>query len=293
MRRIKLFGIIIVALGLFACAEDKSIGEIPELTAEYSLPQGHSSADDRIVEIFEKWGTYVLYDYETSDLEWLQVDVNNTWNSYGHSLPDTSYVDEMMDLLDKMWFRFYPDEFHQTFMPYKVFLASTLEYFDSYNNDTIAYNVRVVRNQMVVSNCNEKLTEMTETDKRDFKQDLQDALWGVWLSRFEIPEEFYDVSSYATVASANPDNWNYARTLGFIADEDGAEWSTLDPWPSTTLSENLDLNAYLSALRNRTEEEWAEDLTYPLVKQKYDILRNYFLENYHFDIQEIGNSTEF
>ena len=198
-----------------------------------------------------------------------------------------------MDLLEKMWFRFYPDEFHQTFMPYKVFLASTLEYFDSYNNDTIAYNVRVVRNQMVVSNCNEKLTEMTETDKRDFKQDLQDALWGVWLSRFEIPEEFYDVSSYATVASANPDNWNYARTLGFIADEDGAEWSTLDPWPSTTLSENLDLNAYLSAVRNRTEEEWAEDLTYPLVKQKYDILRNYFLENYHFDIQEIGNSTEF
>lgn len=44
-------------------------------------------------------------------------------------------------------------------------------------------------------------------------------------------------------------------------------------------------------MRNRTSEEWAEDLTYPLVKKKYDILRNYFLEKFNFDIQKIGDAN--
>ena len=110
-----------MAVGIFACAEDKSIGDIPELTGEYILPQGHSSADDRIVEVFDKWGTYILYEYTDADLRWLQVDVNGQWNGYEYTDPDTLYVDEMMDFLQKAWFDFYPDPFHQTFMPKKVF----------------------------------------------------------------------------------------------------------------------------------------------------------------------------
>ena len=38
-----------------ACSEDKKIGEVETLTLDYELPQGKSPADDRIVEIYEKY----------------------------------------------------------------------------------------------------------------------------------------------------------------------------------------------------------------------------------------------
>ena len=292
MRNLKIYGLILMAAGIFACAEDKSIGNIPELTGEYVLPQGHSSADDRIVEVFDKWGTYILYEYTDADLRWLQVDVNDQWNGYEYTDPDTLYVDEMMDFLQKAWFDFYPDSFHQAFMPKKVFLTSELKFVDDYMGE-LFYDAQMSGTQIVISHCNESLVEMTDAEKRVLKNQLQSALWGAWLNDFEIPEAFYEVSSYSMVASSNPSDWNYAREMGFIADEGGSEWSTMDPYPSTTLNKNWDLQSFLIALRNRTEEEWAEDLTYPLVKQKYDILRNYFQENFQFDIQKIGNATEF
>lgn len=293
MKNIEKYGLVLMMLGMIACSEDKGIGNVPALTDEYVLPQGHSSADARIVDIFEKWGTYILYEYTADDLRWLQVDANSMWEGYEYTIPDTSYVDEMVDFLEKAWFQFFPDEFHREFMPYKVFLVSELKYVDSYYGTESVYDARIVDSHMVIANCSEKLENMTSEEKLSFKLDIQSVLWAAWLSKFEIPEAFYEVSDYATIASVNPEDWNYARELGFVADADGVEWSTQDPWPSTTLSENADLDAFLSGMYSRTEEEWEEDLTYPLVKQKYDILRNYFLENYHFDIQSIGNERGF
>ena len=49
-----------------ACSEDKKIGEVETLTLDYELPQGKSPADDRIVEIYEKYGSYILYEYTDS-----------------------------------------------------------------------------------------------------------------------------------------------------------------------------------------------------------------------------------
>lgn len=293
MKSLKIYGLILMITGIFACAEDNHVGDIPELTAEYVLPQGHSSADTRIVEIFENWGTYILYEYSEADLQWLQVEVNNMWNGYEFTAPDTLYVDEMMDFLEKAWFQFFPNEFHQKFMPYKVFLASELKYVDSYYGTETEYSVRIVGSHMIIAHCSDELANMTNEEKIMFKQNIQDALWTSWLNELDIPDEFYEVSNYSVIASANPEDWNYARGLGFIADEDGVEWSTQDPWPSTALSEYADLDTFVSGMCNRTSEEWEEDLAYPLVKQKYDILRDYFLDSHAFDIQAIGNMTEF
>ena len=69
----------------------------------------------------------------------------------------------------------------------------------------------------------------------------------------------------------------------------GNEWSTRVNWPSRTLNETDDLKAFLNGMVGRTSEQWESDLEYPLVKKKYDILRNYLLETYDFDIQVIGD----
>ena len=40
-----------------------------------------------------------------------------------------------------------------------------------------------------------------------------------------------------------------------------------------------------------TSEAWALDLEFPLVKKKYDLVRDYFLQKYDFDIQKIGDAV--
>lgn len=287
----KILAFICFILFLVSCAEDDQIGEIPALTPEYVLPQGKSPADDRIVGLYNKYGTYVLYDYTDMDISWLQVDVNNVWNGYTYTLPDPQYAGEMLDFLEESWFRFYPEEFHQKFMPYKIFLTSTLKYESDYDQKVTEYFVRITQTQIVISYCSDTLRKMSVATKNKFKNTLQAELWGIWLSEFSIPREFYGISNYNTVASNDPDAWNYARKLGFVADSKGNEWSTQDPWPNNRLNETSDLYAFLSGMRNRTSAQWSADLQYPLIKKKYDILRNYFLENYGFDIQEIGNSN--
>lgn len=58
-----------------ACSEDKKIGEVETLTLDYELPQGKSPADDRIVEIYEKYGSYILYEYTDKDF-YYDSDIN-------------------------------------------------------------------------------------------------------------------------------------------------------------------------------------------------------------------------
>jgi len=58
-----------------------------------------------------------------------------------------------------------------------------------------------------------------------------------------------------------------------------------------TLGDVLDLSAFIMSMISRTSDEWASDLTYPLVKKKYDILQNYFLKTYNVNLKNIGNTV--
>lgn len=277
---------------LTACSEsDINLSELPVIEAEYTLPQGKSDADDYIVEFYRKYGTYILYEFDDADLKWAQSDVNNAWNNYEFTSANPHYVETMVDFLQENVFRFYPDKFLSSELPYKIFLLSTLKY----NQSPTLEDVRIVGTQMAISNCSESLeTIVNDPDKKTkLKNKLHSVLWTRWYRLFDIPEEFYKVSTYSFgPASSDPSEWNYARTMGFIADADGKEWSTFDPWPDTALDENEDLNAYLDGMRNRTSQEWEKDLSYPLIKRKYDILRNYFQTQFGFDIQAIGNANK-
>ena len=107
-----------------------------------------------------------------------------------------------------------------------------------------------------------------------------------------FPEEFYKISDYSTKASANPNDADYARKRGFVANPlYGSEWCTYVNWQTKTLLQSDDLNYFLSSILRRTSEQWASDLTYPLVKQKYDILVDHFKKEYNLDLTKIGNAT--
>lgn len=110
MKKISTYLVTLIILWCIGCSENDGVGKIAPLIPEYELPQGKSPADDRIVEYYNQYGSYILYDYTKLDF---QYDLFSSSGSYTYALPDPQYVGDMLDLLEDIWFDFYPVAFHK------------------------------------------------------------------------------------------------------------------------------------------------------------------------------------
>lgn len=276
-----------------ACSEDNKIGEIDPLKLDYDLPQGESSADDRILKHYEQYGGYILYKYTEQDL---QYDAG-IGNNYIFELADPQYVGDMLDMLDDIWFDFYPEELRQKTVPYQIFLAKRLQYVvETWWGDKEYSDEMVCAGEYSVALgfCSDTLRKMTPEVKLELKNLLQVELWFQWVTYnyVEIPEEFYEVSSYMGLAETNVDSPDYSRARGFVERFGGEQWyQSWYNYSKGTIDKSADLFAFIENMVTRSSEDWVEDLEWPLVKKKYDILRDYFLGKYKLDLQTIGNKT--
>ena len=124
---------------------------------------------------------------------------------------------------------------------------------------------------------------------------MQTGLWNAYLNEFDFPEEFFEVSSYLSVANTDPESADYSRARGFV--ERYNMGGDLDPWYETTnyytnqLDKDTDLSSFVMGMILKSSADWAEDLEWPLVKKKYDLLRNWIIDTYGFDLQDIGDKT--
>ena len=112
MKKNMLFVVACCAGMLFSCGEDVKIGAPIDIMEDYTLPQEGASdaANQRIMEIFEKYGTYVLYDFTNRDAGWNFVAGTGNMTSVAVE-GDPQYVDAMLDYLNDIWLQFFPDDF--------------------------------------------------------------------------------------------------------------------------------------------------------------------------------------
>ena len=106
MKKIAIYLCGLWACCLMACSNDNEIGYVEPWEEEYVLPQGKSDADDRIVAFYEQYNRYILYEYTYLDLRY------ELGGWYDYELPDPACVGDMLDLLDEVWFDFYPEDKH-------------------------------------------------------------------------------------------------------------------------------------------------------------------------------------
>ena len=286
MKKILIYFGIILSYCLVSCSGNDDIETIRPWTEEYVLPQGKSDADDRIVDYYEKFGTYILYEYTYMDFHY------ETGGSYEYKLPDPIYVGNMLDLLEEIWFSFYPNDFHKKYMPLKILLADYIRYKDPLLRGNIFFVSS--RSCFAFGFCSDTLQEITPAMKLELKNTIQSSLWGYYLDgRIEYPEEFFAVSDYSRGAVMDPSSEDYTRNRGFLANQYGDEWSVYYADYETGLLsyKSTDVSTFLRGMVTKTSADWEEDLKYPLVKQKYDILRNWISETFGFDLQKVGDTT--
>ena len=291
--KMRIYISLLAILFLSGCAKDTQIGNIQVPGADYVLPQGGDAmADQRILKLYETYGSYFLYEFSEKDFNWTQISNSLGDDVFRFDPIEPGKVKNLLDLLQLTWFDFYDQEFLAHAMPIRIFLTETVQLqvrkFDWGIWDYILswkdVYARYLDNQIAICNVNKSVADMSAEEKRVYKSNLQSVFLESLVASATIvaPDEFIAISDY----SNNVDDTEEARNAGFVLNPTmDYEWSI-----DGNMTESNDLNAYLASLVFRTAKEWEDDLQYPLVKQKYDILVSWLKTEYGIDIVKIGNT---
>lgn len=290
-----ILGTIVLLSGCYD--EDVKPSTEPELIyGKYSLPQGDHDYDEGIVDFYEKYGTLLLYRFSVKDFGWSPTD-NVVWDvtvdtvyapyeiirKYDVVQSDENYVGEQLELLQDKWFKYLSDTL-MMMLPQRILLCSRLDSVTGgLGYDPSVGEYRQMKNaysgyyHMAVNWGNADVMTMTTDERNLFKEDVCITFLAKIVNELGRPDDFAMITSYS-------DN---------VLEDAIHEEGLLDYEHRN--SPNEDWLDYLElAIRNTQQELEAEGglLSYEKIRQKYDIMVNFFKENYDFDIQAIGNDVE-
>lgn len=309
---------LLTATAFVACSSDDEIGDPIDIIQGYTLPQGNASAEAnaRIQSIYDKYGSYILYEFDDKDIFWTQITgiASSGASTYKYVKGDPADVDAMLDFLDDIWWKYFPESFLKGGgLPYRVFIVDSIYLEKDYGEWGIQkypQNYYIVGKAIIIGNMG-RVAEMSDYEKNTIKIDVLNALWTYYTSNdiLGTPEEFYTISDYTTKPEMtyNPNTWSYyytdeqlaaLRNRGFIPNYSSYGYSvyseiymkyseSYDTWTNQD-PKYYDYKYYLAQIFNATNEEAAEFLKYETVATKWNIILNYYKDNYGIDLRKIA-----
>ena len=301
--------LIIVFMGT-ACKKEAAL-TASEDNQGYTLPQGNHSYDADILNLYNKYGAYFLYSFTDKDTYWTPGGWKNAtpgtagaWTTgYEMTIADTSYISQQLALIKKLWLSYYTDKFLVKFLPAKVMLCKSLDsVYTSYvftpvfqaTKGTKSVGAWYNYDNICVNYANTGVTTMTGSDSARFMAKANlifiQSIYGRNLSA--PSNDFTSIASYTTTLTTQAAA--YAQ-------------GSITIYYNPRSSQN-DWNAYLEAMVSRSETNLNKstantDMTYMgilnatkdtngKIRQRYNIIRNYFINNYGVDLQAIGNAAD-
>ena len=215
---------------LCGCYSEDDIVATEGSELQFTFPQGNHDYDDRIMAYYDKYGFYILYDFEDRELYWNNTQWDQSFlgtDKYTDGVQgsllgeeaDTLYVGKLLDLCENLFFRHYPDELLEQ-MPVQFLLCSELKNVqnahliygpdglpikDEEGNyirvyDTVRLHTYAGFNRFAVNGASAEIDTMGTTMKANFQRAVNSVIL-TYLNEtkgaFEICEEFTEVSNYS------------------------------------------------------------------------------------------------
>lgn len=300
-----------IAGSLAACYEDETITPGTESEQYFTLPQGDHDYDDKIVEYYEKYGFYILYDFMPENVYW----TGTNWDEYLGSgnisdrdnIGDKLFVapalperaGELLDMCENLFFNYYPDTLLKC-LPVEFYLCSRLgEVGQVYDPTTYRYvldtaRINVYRNFhcMAVNGGSMEIDTMSREMKMEFQGDLNTEFLNLLNEQgmLQASTEFLSVCDY-----------KYQFLMGEALFAAGYLTQSSIVWNDVQKSQANDFEAYLKLLvipleilEGEPAPIGATEMSNPplagalnpkrdknqLVRKKYEILIRYFKERY-------------
>jgi hypothetical protein len=293
---------------VFSCARDVEIGEPFPVEPDYVLPQvGASQAvNDRIVKLYEDYGSYFLYDFTQKDFVWT-ISTGLSASRIDTALAGNPvYVGQLLDFLEEIWLRHIPEKMKKgQGIPYRVFLADVIRQFRTGYPPGMEYlysNYKVTGKSIAFAGVNETFGQKTAAEKLTLKNELVGVIFDYYSSigLIATPDAFYAISDYGPqpttpVNAANPENLEAYRQRGFIPNYYNPTTGLPSEWLSnayswTTNGKSNDFSSFRMHLFQKTDEQIAPYLVYPLIRQKFELLIEHY-NSYGIDVRGIANAT--
>jgi len=279
----------------------------------YTVPQGNHTYDKTIVDFYNKYGVNLLYKFSDKDTYWTPTGWKNStlstttagfWSTGYLAVPsDTTsnaYITNQLVVLNKLWFGFYSDKFLKQFLPVKIMLCNTV---DSVYSKVVSFSPTVTYarvdtyvgawynyDNLCVSYGNSSAATMVQKDSIAFAKKVNLIFMQSIITRnLSAPTaDFTAVTNYGVTYTSTAT----AYTAGIIA-------------PYSSVTSQLDWAQYMQAMvtcteatLNKSQANTISSFTGILnatkdtngkIRQRYNIVRNYFINTYGVDLQVIGN----
>lgn len=284
---------ILWVAGMLACTTEDAIKPADELgNPPYDLPRGEAgSLEELIYTVYEKYGSFVLYDFEPNDLY-------TTWTTrkaYWHAPVKTEsreHIRQMVDFLLNDAFTEYPDEFIARYLPSKIFLVDSICSRETYNKSYLESVFLLDNHGMAVSHVGAELDGWGESDWDGMRDELISGVMGQIYDALEVPQEFFDIIGqyyfmyfYEEDPDEEFDMYEYSWYIeGFVGGNDVV-------YGYMPHRDNLDLKDYLVFLMSTPKSKMDRIFArFDLVKRRAFVIAEFMKEQMEMDPVELQNS---
>lgn len=307
MKQVLLYSCLV--LSLTACY--KKDGEITatETNIGYTVPQGNHDYDNYIVQFYNKYGKYLLYDFTDKDVYWTptgwknaKISLGGIWTTGPEVVKaDTAYVSNQLKLMDTTWFKYYSDRFIKDFLPVKIMLGKSVDsvYVTILSLSPITYGKGVTSvaawynyDNISVNYGNSTAATLTPAQVKKIGAKIH----LVFMQSIKERNLVAATANFAAIA-----NYGTSYTTQALAYAQGIIY----PYNSTP-NANLDWAYFMQAMVSMNETSLktstaATNTTFwgilnatkdvnGRIRQRYNMVRNYYIEKYGVDLQAIGNT---
>lgn len=297
----------LVSIAAISCKKEAAL-TASDTTLGYTVPQGNNSYDSTILGYYNKYGSYLLYKFTGKDTYWTPTGWKNADSAsitvgYLVTQANPAYVAKQLALIDKLWFRYYTATFLKDFLPAKVMLCATVDsayityvftptYTPTFKTKAVAawYNY----DNICVGNASPAIDTMKTRDSITYMAKINlifiQSIAGRNLAN--PTAEFASTTNYSTTVSSQA----AAYAAGILY--------TYYNGPSAIRDWSMYMQAMVSCSETRLNKSTANtDATFNgilnatkdangIIRKRYNMLRNYFINTYNVDLQAIGNAAD-
>ncbi|MCI1246434.1 MAG: hypothetical protein LKG14_03480 [Prevotella sp.] len=304
---------IILILMMVACNSDDDL--TPSDPEQSDFPQGTSDYDKEFEDFFKEYGTQVLYKFSENDFRW---NVTSYLPFYANEA-DTAYIRDAWKFIKDNCLSIWSEDFLKKCLPYHLLLASkiysnsvqyvTTDASGDYVKDTIQVpkNAMYGLNHITFGMVNSQIEHLTTDEKKQLIGDMAFALIGYATSKgiLVIPDEFktlHDkyISHNGESLAYGYGGWGY-NGAGCLEYEEDIDYyydfglyvkylviNSKQEFADKYLNDQFDCGTDSTAIDPQTQQT-----VYVLdhrVRNKYNIVVDYFKNTLNIDLQAIGDS---
>jgi len=288
------FGILLLLVN--ACKKTEA-PLTPTTTPEpgFKLPQGNNDYDQRIMNYYNKWGTYVLYQFTKQDITY---QINSYDTRYVSVQAAPNYINPQLDLLESTFFKYYSDSTLRKYLPVKLFLCSSLTFSNAQVNGYLLPFSNGFLGGFESFVANGGNSTVSTINKSVYRGDINFSFLKMMdlQSKIQKSTVFISLTDYVTAFPTTPaptqaDRYKrgFLGATGTTITAAAADWQSFiqavvsNPYsyltdPATTATDVTN-KGILSSVKDPNG----------LIKRKYDAMIKQYKDLYGIDLQRIGD----